>query len=65
MSSKGNNSNNLDRMMSVRYEPKRNEITCEALNILEKFIESLYHKPVLQENIKYGIKNRKARLKYD
>lgn len=55
----GNNGNNLDLMVSVRHEPKRDEITGHALITMQKFIESLSHKPLLEVNLKRGAKNIK------
>ena len=54
-----NNGNNLDLMLSVRHEPKKNEITGHALITMQKFIESLDYKPILQSNLKFGAKNIK------
>ena len=59
MYSHGNNGNNLDLMVSVRHEPKRNEITGHALLTMQKFIESLDYKPIDPNNDKYGAKNIK------
>lgn len=55
----GNNGNNLDLMLSVRHEPKRDEITGHALITMQKFIESLDYKPLLEVNLKCGTKNIK------
>ena len=65
MCSYGNKGKNLDLMLSVRHEPKKNEITAEAELMLERFIESLDYKPVLEENKKYGMKNKKIEVNYD
>jgi len=57
--SQGNNGNNLDLMLSVRHEPKRNEITGHALITIQKFIESLDYKPLDPNNLKFGVNSKK------
>ena len=59
MFDKGNNGNNLDLMLSVRHEPKRDEITGDALLQLEKLKDRLNYKTVNPNNAKYGVKNKK------
>ena len=59
MSSMGNNGNNLDLMVSVRHDLGKNDITGHALLTMQKFIESLDYKPVLESNAKFGAKNIK------
>ena len=51
MSSMGNNGNNLDLMLSVRHEPKHDEITGHAWLTMVRFIESLDHKPISEDNL--------------
>ena len=57
--SHGNNGNNLDLMLSVRRELGKNDVTGHALLTVQKFIESLDYKPVLESNAKFGAKNIK------
>lgn len=59
MSSMGNNGNNLDLMVSVRHDLGKNDITGHALLTMQRFIESLDYKPILQNNAKFGAKNIK------
>ena len=59
MYSQGNNGNNLDLMVSVRHEPGKNDITGHALITMQKFIESLDYKPLLEVNLRRGAKNIK------
>ena len=54
-----NNGNNLDLMVSVRPELDKNDITGHALITMQKFIESLDYKLVLESNAKFGAKNIK------
>ena len=60
MSSMGNNGNNLDLMVSIRHEPAKHEITGHALITMQKFIESLDYKPISEDNLKHGFKNKKV-----
>ena len=46
MCSMGNNGKNLDLMVSVRHEPKRDEITGHALLQLQNLIDNLSYKPL-------------------
>lgn len=48
MSSKGNNGNNLDLMISVRHEPAKQEITGHALRELHRLIDSVSGITVLE-----------------
>jgi len=59
MSSMGNNGNNLDTMLSVRHDLGKNDITGHALLTIQRFIESLDYKPILQSNLKFGANNIK------
>lgn len=55
-----NNGNNLDLMVSVRPELGKNDISGHALITMQKFIESLDYKPISEDNLKHGFKNKKV-----